>query len=58
MPLNFCLTTFLVDILSVFNTLYLQVLFITQEQLGKSSSAASTFKCWGSTAAVVVFVWF
>ena len=47
MPLNFCLNTFVVDIFSVFNTLYLQVLFITQEQLGKSYSAASTFKCWG-----------
>ena len=47
MSLNFCLNTFVVDIFSVFNTLYLQVLFITQEQLGKSYSAASTFKCWG-----------
>ena len=47
MYLNFCLNTVVVDIFSVFNTLYLQVLFITQEQLGKSYSAASTFKCWG-----------
>ena len=31
-----------------------QVLFITQEQLGNFYSAISTFKCWGSTAAVFV----
>ena len=33
---------------------YWQILFKTQEQLGKSQSATSTFKCRGSTAAVLV----
>ena len=38
----------------IINIRYWQVLSITQEQLGKSQSATSTFKCWGSTAAVLV----
>ena len=57
------LHTFVLNIFSVFNTLYLyinignwQVLFITQEQLGKSQSAISTFKCQGSTTAVLVYI--
>ena len=38
------------------NIRYWQVLFITQEHLGKAYSATSTFKCWGSTAAVRVII--
>ena len=61
MPLNFYLYTFLLNIFSVFVALYLhnlrQILassIITKEKLGKSYSATSTFKCWESTAAVLV----
>ena len=34
---------------------YWPVLFITEEQLGKSYSETSNFKYWGSTAAALVF---
>ena len=57
------LHTFVFNIFSVFNTLHYiisigfwQVLFIIQEQLEKSQSATSTFKCRGSTAAVLVIL--
>ena len=55
------LYTFVFDIFSVLilfiyivNIRYWQVLFVTQEQLRKSQSATSTFKSWGSSAAVLV----
>ena len=38
----------------IINIRYWQVLFITQEELGKSYFATFTFKCRGSTAAVLV----
>ena len=47
---------FLILFIYIINIGYWQVLFITQEQLGKSQSATSTFKYRGSTAAVLVFL--
>ena len=62
--IKFYLHTFVFNILWVFlmlfiyiiNIGYWQVLFIIQEQLEKSQSVTSTFKCRGSTAAVLVFL--
>ena len=45
---------FLILFMCIINIGYWQILFITLEQLGKSYSATSTFKCWRSTAAVLV----
>ena len=45
---------FLILFIYIINIGQLQVLFIIWEQLGKSYSATSTFKCRGSTAAVLV----
>ena len=45
---------FLILVIYIIHIRYWQVLFTTQEQLGKSQSATSTFKCGGSTAAVPV----
>ena len=45
---------FLMLFIYIINIRYWQVLFITQEQLGKSYFATFTFKCRGSTAAVIV----
>ena len=44
----------LIFFIYIINIRYWQVLFITQEQLGKSQFATSSFKCWESTAAVLV----
>ena len=44
---------FLVLFIYIINIRYWQVLFITLEQLEKSYFATSTFKCRGSTAAVL-----
>ena len=49
---------FLILFIYIINIGYWQVLFITQEQSGKSQSATSTFKCRGSTAAVLVLFYF
>ena len=46
---------FLILFIYIINIGYWQVLFITQEQLGKSQFATSTFKCRGSTAAVLIY---
>ena len=48
----------LVPFVDIINVGYWQVLFTTKEQLEKSQSATSTFKCRGSTAAVRVDIWF
>ena len=54
-PLMF--SRFLILFIYIINIRQQQVLVITQEQLGKSYSATSTFKCWGLTAAVLaIFV--
>ena len=45
---------FLILFIYIINIRYWQVLFIIQEQLGKSQSATSTFECRGTTAAVLV----
>ena len=45
---------FLILFIYIINVGYWQVLFITEEQLGKSYSVTSTFKCRGSTAAALV----
>ena len=45
---------FLVLFIYIINIRYWQIRFITQEQLGKSCSASSTFKCCRSTTAVPV----
>ena len=45
---------FLTPFIYIINTGYWQVLFITEEHLGNSSSATPTFKCQGSTAAILV----
>ena len=54
------LHTFVFDVFSIYliNIRYWQVLFITQDQLGKSQSATSTFKCWGTCLyfACILFV--
>ena len=58
------LDTFVFNIFSVFNTLYLHItsdignFYLQQEQLGKSQLATSTFKCRGSTAAVLITTYF
>ena len=45
---------FLILIIYITNIGYWQVLFIAEEQLGKSYSATCTFKCGGYTAAILV----
>ena len=45
---------FLILIIYIINIGYWQVLFIAEEQLGKSYSATCTFKCGGYTAAILV----
>ena len=47
---------FLILFIYIISIRYWQVLFIIWEQLGESYSATSTFKCRGSTAAVLVFL--
>ena len=51
--LIFCL--FLLLFIYTVKIKYWQILFITSEQKGKYHSATSTFKCWGSSAAVLVY---
>ena len=47
---------FLILFIYITNIGYWQILFITQEQLGISYPASSTFKCGVSTAAVLVYL--
>ena len=56
----FCVIFYLFLLLFIYtiNIKYWQVLFITWKQIGKSYSATSTFKCCGSTGAVLVWLFF
>ena len=45
---------FLLLFIYIINIRYWHVLFITQEKLRKSQCTTSTFKCWGSTEAVLL----
>ena len=56
----FCVIFYLFLLLFIYTIIikYWQVLFITWEQIGKSNSATSTFKCWGSTGAALVWLLF
>ena len=53
-PWCFIFSQFLILFINITNIVQQQVLFITWEQLGKSYSAATTFKWQGYTAAVLV----